>query len=213
AVRASLPALPRCPVNGSDVGNGDRPVPLFFLTHQIQCSPGRKHTLWFLPSTVHISSSEEVDVENYEELVEVVTHAVAKLKLDWPAEKPAELPRSKLDECFMRSKPPPPRQGLQFFPDLHTEVSRSWGKPFSARVHSSATLHYSIVVGANRGSQAICLPARHNPLKPRLCPLSRCIPRRRWWAKGTCQRTMVVFQAYQVDLLKELDEGEEIQWM
>ncbi|KAL0162812.1 hypothetical protein M9458_042208, partial [Cirrhinus mrigala] len=61
----------------------------------------------------------------YKELVEVVTRAVAKLKLDWPAKKPTELPRSKLDERFLCSKPPPPRQGLPFFTDLYTEVSRS----------------------------------------------------------------------------------------
>ncbi|KAL0185522.1 hypothetical protein M9458_017192, partial [Cirrhinus mrigala] len=169
----------------------------FLLPHppDLALAPGWKHALRFSPrgecSTLHISSSEELDVEDYEELVEVVTRAVAKLKLDWPAEKPTEPPRSKLDERFLRSKPPPPRRGLPFFPDLHTEVSRS-----------SATLHYSNVVGAvEHGYGMMPRVDAHEP-SPRLCPLSRCGPRRRWWAEGTRQR--------QADLLKELDEGEKI---
>lgn len=56
-----------------------------------------------------LSFSEEVDVENidkagdshtqspqYEELLEVVTCAVAKLNLEWPAEKQTKPPKSKL---------------------------------------------------------------------------------------------------------------------
>ncbi|KAL0165789.1 hypothetical protein M9458_037633, partial [Cirrhinus mrigala] len=55
--------------------------------------------------TLHLFSSEEVDVESspqYEELLEVVTRAVAKLNIDWPA------------------KPPSACRSLPFFPDLHT---------------------------------------------------------------------------------------------
>ncbi len=65
--------------------------------------------------TLHLSSSEEVDVVSvdedshpqspqYEELVEVVTHAVAKLNIKWPAEKQAEPQKSKLDECFLQTR-------------------------------------------------------------------------------------------------------------
>ncbi|KAI2657205.1 hypothetical protein H4Q32_021306 [Labeo rohita] len=61
-------------------------------------------------STLRISSSVEVESEcvevapqspQYEELLEVVTRAVAKLNIDWPAEKQAEPQRSKLDERFL----------------------------------------------------------------------------------------------------------------
>ncbi len=65
----------------------------------------------------------------YEELLEVVTRTVAKLNIDWPAEKQAEPQKSKLDERFLRTKQLPPHRGLPFFPDLHTEVLRSWSKP------------------------------------------------------------------------------------
>ncbi len=83
----------------------------------------------------------------YEELLEVVTRAVAKLNIDWPAKKQAELQKSKLDERFMRTKPLPPLRSLPFFPDLHTEVSRSWKKPFSARLFIPASDYYGNVAG------------------------------------------------------------------
>ncbi|ROL23517.1 hypothetical protein DPX16_18785 [Anabarilius grahami] len=68
---------------------------------------------------LHISSSEELDVESieagdvedspphsslYEKLVEIVTCAVARLNIDWPAERQDVRPKSKLDECFLPSE-------------------------------------------------------------------------------------------------------------
>ena len=106
-------------------------------------------------AALRLSASEEVDEESvdespcqspqYEELLEVITHAVAKLNIDWPAEKKAEPQKSKLDERFLRSRPPPPRRSLPFFPDLHTEVSRSWAKPFSSRLFVPASNYYGNV--------------------------------------------------------------------
>ncbi len=56
----------------------------------------------------------------------MVTRAVAKLNIEWPADKECqERPKSKLDEHFLYSRSPPPCWGLLFFPDLHTELSRS----------------------------------------------------------------------------------------
>lgn len=60
----------------------------------------------------------------YEELVEVITCTVARLNIEWPAER-QEICRSKLDEHFLPNEAQPPRWGLPFFPDLHTESSRS----------------------------------------------------------------------------------------
>ncbi|KAL0151772.1 hypothetical protein M9458_052923 [Cirrhinus mrigala] len=70
------------------------------------------------PSTRHSSSSEEVDV---------VT--------------------SRLDERVLRSQAPPSRRSLPFFPDLHTEVCRSWKNPFSARLYIPASDYYGNVAG------------------------------------------------------------------
>ncbi len=92
-------------------------------------------------STLDHSSSEEeetVSVDEppqslqYEELLEVMTRAVDKLHIDWPAEQQTESRGSKLDERFLRARPPPPHRSLPFFPDLHTEVCRSWGRPYSS---------------------------------------------------------------------------------
>ncbi len=66
---------------------------------------GEGSALWLSSSD---GSSQSVQ---YEELVEVITHAVAKLNVEWPAEKQAEPTKSKLEDHFLRSKPlpPPPR--------------------------------------------------------------------------------------------------------
>ncbi len=65
-------------------------------------------------STLDQSSFEEEEMESvdeppqslqYEELLEVVTRAVDKLKIDWPAEQQTESRGSKLDERFLRVGP------------------------------------------------------------------------------------------------------------
>lgn len=85
-----------------------------------------------------LSSSKELDVlsieagelgdslaqsPQYEELVEVLSRAVAKLNINLPAERQEAHKKSELDEHFLQSTPQPPRQGLPLFQDLHTEVS------------------------------------------------------------------------------------------
>ncbi len=109
-------------------------------------------------------SSEEVDVMSvntdktvdsppqsiaYEELVEVVTRAVVKLNIEWPAEKQDARPKSKLDESFLKARSQPSRRGLPFFPDLHTEVTRSWEKPYSSRIFSPTVSNYANITGLN----------------------------------------------------------------
>jgi hypothetical protein len=94
--------------------------------------------------TFQLSSSEELDVESVgtaetgdsslqspasEELMEVLTRAVEKLSIEWPADRQESRLKSKLDERFLPSRAAPPRRCLPFFPDLHTEVSRSWNRP------------------------------------------------------------------------------------
>ncbi len=53
-----------------------------------------------------------------------------KRKKNKPAGEQAELQTSRLDERFLRAKRSPPTRSLPFFLDLHTEVSRSWARPF-----------------------------------------------------------------------------------
>ncbi len=109
--------------------------------------------------TLQLSDSEELDAANardtedlppqscaYEKLVEVVTRAVEKLCIDWPAEREDVRLRGKLDKRFLPSSAQPQRWGLPFFPDLHTEVWRSWEKPVSYRVYSTQISHYSSIL-------------------------------------------------------------------
>ncbi|KAI2666795.1 Transposon Ty3-G Gag-Pol polyprotein [Labeo rohita] len=154
--------------------------------------PSTQGTASMLP----ISSSEE-------ELLEVVTRAVAKLKIDWPAEKQAEPQRSKLDERFLRNRPPPSHQSLPFFPDLQTEVSRSWVKPFSARLFVPASDYYG---NASSSLKAPVLPTK--PLRTTSVLVGKGYSAA--GQAGSCLHTMAVLQAYQADLLKELDESDEI---
>ncbi len=80
------------------------------------------------------------DDRAYEELLEVVTRAVARLNLDWPQEH--ETPkRSKLDDRFLSGGrgEGPQRRSLPFFGDLHDELVRSWNKPYSSRVFVPST--------------------------------------------------------------------------
>ncbi|KAL0164598.1 hypothetical protein M9458_040351, partial [Cirrhinus mrigala] len=191
-------------------------------------------------STLHLSSSEEVDVETvdevsapqfpqYEELLEVVTRAVAKLNIDWPAEPQVEPQKSKLDERFLRSWPPSARRSLPFFPDLHTEVSRSWNEPFSSRLFIPASYNYGCVAGLHeRGYRAMprveqtlasyLSPESASSLKAPVLPskplrVTSALVGKGYTAAGqagACLHTISVLQAYQADLLKELDEGDEV---
>ncbi len=91
-----------------------------------------------LTQTLQLSDSEELDVASanardtedsppqsraYEELVEVVTRAVERLIIDWPAERDDVRSEGKLDERFLSSRAQSQRQGLPFF---FGEVWRSW---------------------------------------------------------------------------------------
>ncbi|KAL0176947.1 hypothetical protein M9458_029277, partial [Cirrhinus mrigala] len=191
-------------------------------------------------SSLLLSSSGEGDLEDlkteplplspqYEELLEVVTRAVAKLNISWPAEEESTPQRSKLDERFLRNKNPPPRRSLPFFPDLHDEISRSWVRPFSARLFVPASDYYGNVVGLDERAykamprveqtlasylspgEASSLKAPTLPSKP-LRTTSALLGKGYTSAgqAGACLHTMSLLQAYQADLLKELAEGEKI---
>ncbi len=101
--------------------------------------PPRRRRQWASMSRPNLCSMRR--------LLEVVTRAVDKLHIDWPAEQQTESRGSKLDERFLRARLPPPHRSLPFFPDLHTEVCRSWGRPYSSRLFIPASNYYGNVVG------------------------------------------------------------------
>ncbi len=123
----------------------------------------------------------------------------------------------------------PPHRSLPFFPDLHTEVCRSWGRPYSSRLFIPPSNYYGNVVGLDEcGYRAMpkveqtlasylsphvasSLKAPALPTKP-LRTTSTLVGRGYSAAgqAGACLHTMSVLQAYQADLLKELDEREQV---
>ncbi len=192
---------------------------------------------WATGSALLISSTEEIDVESaddvpshspqYEELVVVVTRAVAKLNINWSAECHVEPQRGKLEERFLWFKTPPPHRSLLFFPDLHTEVSRSWAKPFSARLFVPSSDYYVNVMRTSERSyrlmplveqtlvsylspdvasslKALTLPSKPLRTSSALVGKGYAVTGQ----AGSYLHTMAVLQACQADMLKELDEGE-----
>lgn len=193
--------------------------------------------------SLQLSSSEESDTLGggageddspssspaYEELVEVLTRAVSKLNIDWPAEKQGARPKSRLDERFLPSKSASSPRGLPFFPDLHSELSRSWKKPYSSRLFSPQVKVYSDIRGLKeygygampRAEQTLAsylspglasslkaptLPSR--PLKTTSSLVGKAYTAA--GQAGACLHTMSILQAYQADLLREMDGGEGI---
>ncbi len=135
----------------------------------------------------------------YEELLEVVTRAIAKLNIDWPVDNQTEKQRSKLDERFLHSKSLPLRQSLPFFTDLHTEVSRLWRNPFSSRLFIPASDYYGNVAGLSEcGYRAMprveqmlagyLSPGAASSLKAPVLPTKPLRVSSALWARGTRQQ-------------------------
>ncbi|ROI84191.1 hypothetical protein DPX16_19963 [Anabarilius grahami] len=167
------------------------------------------------------------DDKAVEELLEVVTRAVARLQLDWPQEKETPKP-SKLEDRFLSGGrgEGPQRQSLPFFEDLHDELSKSWKKPYTSRVFVPSTSIYSTIVGAEARGYTMMpqveemlasyvSPVSASSLKKPTLPTKPCRTTSALVGKafqaagqaGAALHTMAVLQAYQADLLKDLSAG------
>ncbi len=162
----------------------------------------------------------------YSELVDVLSRTTEKLALDWPDE-PRESRASKLDDRFLigaHSKPE--RRKLPFFSDLHREISSSWKQPFSSRLTNAAAADFTNLVGsveqgytampviedtlASHFSPSLAPSWKSRPLLPsKPCRTSALIGKSYITAgqAGMALHTMAILQAYQADVLKEMDEG------
>ena len=158
--------------------------------------------------------------------MEVMERAAARLDLPWQRVR-EEAARGRLDERFLSGHTPSVPGSLPFLPDLHSEVVKAWKNPFSSRIHRFQSRSYSNVEGmrehgyvsmppvedtfANylaRG-EASTLTAPTLPSRP-LQTTSRLNGRAYAAAgqAGAALHTMAVLQAYQADLLKDLDQGQ-----
>ncbi len=163
---------------------------------------------------------------SYSELLGMVTRAVDKLGLDWEAEAVKAQSQSKLDDSFLTCRASAlPHKPLPFFPDIHQEVSRSWKQPFSACITNAAAVDFATITDMVGHGYATMTPVEETlaehlapnsatawkslPLLPsKPCRVKSSLVRESYSAAGQTLHSMAVFQAYQVELLKELDEGE-----
>ncbi len=157
----------------------------------------------------------------------MLSRATEKLALDWPDE-PRESRVSKLDDRFLigaHSKLE--RRKLPFFSDLHREISSSWKQPFSSRLTNAAAADFTNLVGsveqgytampviedtlASHLSPSLAPSWKSRPLLPsKPCRTTSALIGKSYIAAGQAGmalHTMAILQAYQADVLKEMDEG------
>ncbi len=114
--------------------------------------PAASALLGYAQEEQEMSESEDVETElsqdlpAYEELLDVMECATARLDLPWERTKMAA-PRGRLDERFLPGHKTSAQVNLPFLPDLHTEVEKEWKKPFSARIHKFQCNSYANIAG------------------------------------------------------------------
>ncbi len=150
----------------------------------------------------------------YSELVDVLSRATEKLALDWPDE-----PRES-----RASNSKPERRKLPFFGDLHQEIFRSWKQTFSSRLTNAAAADFTNLVGSVEQGYTAMPVVEDTHLSPSLAPSWKyrpLLPTKPCWTTsaligksyiaagqaGMALHTMAILQAYQADVLKEMDEG------
>ncbi len=116
---------------------------------------------------------------------------------------------------------------LPFFSDLHREISSSWKQPFSSRLTNAAAADFTNLVGsveqgytampviedtlASHLSPSLAPSWKSRPLLPsKPCRTTSALIGKSYIAAGQAGmalHTMAILQAYQADVLKEMDEG------
>lgn len=121
---------------------------------------------------------------------------MAKLNNDWQAQKREVQRNSKLDECFLQSKAQPLHCGLTFFPDLHTDLSKSWKWPFSSHLLSPTVHNYASIVGFKENDYGM-MPRVEETLAAYLSPdaasslIAPTLP-----TKSCCTTSLLVYKVY-----------------
>ncbi len=151
-------------------------------------------------------------------------HATDRLDLQW-RHKEGGVAHSRLDERFLSGHNLPAPVSLPFLPDLHNEIVKAWDKPYSARIHRYKHANYADIEWMREheyasmppiegtlasylsagGTSTLKAPAL--PSKP-LQDTSHLNGRAYVAAglAGAALHMMAVLQAYQADLLKDLDQ-------
>ncbi len=195
--------------------------------------PAASALLGYAQEEQEMSESEDVETElsqdscpAYEELLDVMERATARLDLPWERTKMAA-PRGRLDERFLPGHKTSAQVNLPFLPDLHTEVEKEWKKPFSARIHKFQRNSYANIAGMRENGYERMPPVEETlasylsmgetpSLKVPSLPSGPLQATSRLNGKAYAAagqavaslHTMAVLQAYQADLLKDLDSGQ-----
>ncbi len=197
--------------------------------------PAASALLGYTQQEQEMAEGDEVDNElsqiscpAYEELLEVMECATVRLDLPWEWSKMAA-PRGRLDERYLSVHKRPARVSLPFLPDLHTEIEKEWKKPFSARIHRFQHTSYANIEKMRESGYEKMPPVEEMlasylsmgkttslkvpslPSKP-LQDTSR-LNGKAYAAAGQAVaslHTMAVLQAYQADMLKDLDNGQDL---
>ncbi len=195
--------------------------------------PAASALLGYAQEEQEMSENEDVETElsqtscpAYEELLDVMERATARLDLPWERTKMAA-PRGRLDERYLSGHKTPAQVNLPFLPDLHTEVEKEWKKPFSSRIHRFQRTSYANITGMRENGYERMPPVEETlasylsmgetaslkvPSLPSM-PLQATsrLNGRVYAAAGQAVaslHTMAVLQPYQADLLKDLDNGQ-----
>ncbi|KAI2646329.1 Lamina-associated polypeptide 2, isoform alpha [Labeo rohita] len=148
----------------------------------------------------------------YDELVEVMDRATARLDLPWKRTRKSA-PRGRLDERYLSDHSLPAQVSLPFLPDLHTEIEKVWKRPHSSRLHLFPHSNYANIEGMREHSYERMPPVEETlPSLPSVpLQITSRLNGRAYAAAGQAVgalHTMAVLQAYQADLLKDLDKGQ-----
>ncbi len=199
--------------------------------------PAAGALLGYTQEEQEMSEGEEAEAEPaqsscpaYDELLEVMERATARLDLPWKRAKMVA-PRGRLDERYLSGHSPPARVSLPFLPDLHAEVEREWKKPFSARIHRFQHTSYANVEGMRENGYERMPPVEEtlasylsvgetSSLKAPPCHLSPFRNISLKWQGIRSSRSGCRFIAHDggasglpADLLKDLDKGQGLSLM
>ncbi len=214
-------------------GNEGEPLDYGDAISLTSSDPAASALLGYAQKEQEMSEGEEAETElsqtscpAYEELLEVMERTTARLHLPWERTKMAAAPGS-LDERYLSGHKPPAQVSLPFLPDLHTEVEREWKKPFSSHIHRFQHTSYANIARMRESGYERMPPVEETlasylsmgdtaSLKVPSLPFKSLqdtsrLNGRAYAAAGQAAallHTMAVLQAYQVDLLKDLDDGQ-----
>ncbi|KAK2911433.1 hypothetical protein Q8A67_003566 [Cirrhinus molitorella] len=195
--------------------------------------PGASALLGSTQEEQEMSEGEEAEAEPsqtscpaYEELLEVMDRATVRLDLPWKRARKVA-PRGRLDERYLSDHKPPALVSLPFLPDLHSEIEKVWKKPFSSRIHNFQHANYANIEGMSDHGYEKMPPVEEtlasylstgetSSLKTPSLPsiplqITSRLNGKAYAAAGQAVgalHTMAVLQAYQADLLKDLDKGQ-----